>query len=148
MGTTKGRINAISVSKEKGTPKTGVPEAELKTDFGIVGDAHAGNEHRQISLLAVESTERLLAKDIKLSPGDFAENITTEGLDLRSLKVGSKLKIGRVELEITQLGKRCHRHCRISDRIGDCIMPREGVFARVTGPGRIKVGDVIEIIDD
>jgi MOSC domain-containing protein YiiM len=136
------------VSKEKGTPKTGVPEAELKTDFGIVGDAHAGNEHRQISLLAVESTERLLAKDIKLSPGDFAENITTEGLDLRSLKVGSKLKIGRVELEITQLGKRCHRHCRISDRIGDCIMPREGVFARVTGPGRIKVGDVIEIIDD
>jgi MOSC domain-containing protein YiiM len=136
------------VSKEKGTPKTGVPEAELKTDFGIVGDAHAGNGHRQISLLAVESTERLLAKDIKLSPGDFAENITTEGLDLRSLKVGSKLKIGRVELEITQLGKRCHRHCRISDRIGDCIMPREGVFARVTGPGRIKVGDVIEIIDD
>lgn len=146
--TTKGRINAISVSKKKGTPKTGVPEADLKTDFGIIGDAHAGNGHRQISLLAVESIKRLLAKGVKVSPGDFAENITTERLDLRSLKVGSKLKLGQAELEVTQLGKRCHRHCRISDRIGDCIMPREGVFARVTGPGRIKVGDTIEIIDD
>ena len=148
MGTTKGRINAISVSKEKGAPKTNVPEAELKPDFGIVGDAHAGNRHRQISLLAVESIAKLLAKDVKVSPGDFAENITTEGFDLRSLKVGSKLRVGQVELEVTQLGKRCHRHCRIFDRIGGCIMPQEGVFARVTGRGRIKVGDVIEIIDD
>jgi MOSC domain-containing protein YiiM len=146
--TTKGRIKAISVSKEKGTSKTGVPQAELKTDFGIVGDAHAGNGPRQVSLLAVESIDRLLAKDVKVSPGDFAENIMTEGFDLRALKVGSKLKLGRVELQVTQLGKTCHRRCQVFDRIGNCIMPREGIFARVTAPGRIKIGDVIEIIDD
>jgi MOSC domain-containing protein YiiM len=157
VGTTKGRIKAISVSKQKGTPKTNVPEADLKTDFGIVGDAHAGNGHRQVSLLAVESLDKLAIrlagklreKGVKTSPGDFAENIMTEGLDVRALKVGSKLRLGgRAELEITQLGKRCHRRCSIFSRLGDCVMPRDGVFARVTGPGRIKVGDVIEVVDD
>ena len=149
VGTTKGRINAISVSKQKGTPKTNVPEADLKTDYGIVSDAHAGNGHRQVSLLAVESLDKLREKGVKISPGDFAENIMTEGLDVRALKVGSKLRLGgRVELEITQLGKRCHRRRSVFDRLGECVMPRDGIFARVTGPGRIKVGDVIEVVDD
>ena len=149
MATTKGRIRAISVSGQKGTPKLNVPEAELRLDHGIVGDAHAGSGHRQVSLLAAESIERLRAKGLKIVPGDFAENITTEGLDVPSLKVGAKLKIGeQVELEISQLGKVCHGRCAVYYRLGDCIMPKEGVFARVVGGGRIKVGDWIEVTDD
>jgi MOSC domain-containing protein YiiM len=146
---TRGRIKAISVSKEKGTRKVNVPEAQLRTDFGIIGDAHAANWHRQVSLLAVESIDRMAAKGAKVSPGDFAENITTEGIDLLKLPTGSKLKLGkRVELEITQFGKKCHSRCEIFEQVGDCIMPREGIFAKVTRPGSIKVGDVIEVIAD
>lgn len=155
MGTTKGRLRAISISKERGTPKVNVNEADMKADFGIVGDAHAGNWLRQVSLLAVESIGKMVAEGLKVSPGDFAENITTEGIDLLTLKVGSKLKIGspanpscRVELEVTQLGKQCQRRCRVFEKVGDCIMPREGVFAKVTRPGRVKVGDVIEVFYD
>lgn len=155
MGTTKGRLRAISISKERGTPKVNVNEADMKADFGIVGDAHAGNWLRQVSLLAVESIGKMVAEGLKVSPGDFAENITTEGIDLLTLKVGSKLKIGspansscRVELEVTQLGKRCQGRCRVFEKVGDCIMPREGVFAKVTRPGRVKVGDVIEVFYD
>ena len=149
MAATKGRIKAISVSKEKGTRKVNVPKAELKADFGVVGDAHAGNWHRQVSLLAVESIDRMVAKGAKVSPGDFAENITTEGLNLHELPVGSKLKLGQsVELEITQFGKKCHSRCEIFEQVGDCIMPREGVFARVTRAGAISVGGVIEVIND
>jgi MOSC domain-containing protein YiiM len=149
VATTKGKIKAISISGQKGTPKLNVPQADLQADYGIVGDAHAGSEHRQVSLLAVESIERLREKGLKIVPGDFAENITTEGLDVRSLKVGAKLKVGeRAELEITQLGKACHGRCAVYYRLGDCIMPKEGVFARVIGAGRIKVGDCIEVTDD
>jgi MOSC domain-containing protein YiiM len=149
VATTKGTIRAISVSGQKGTPKLNVPEADLQVDHGVVGDAHAGSGHRQVSLLAVESIERLREKGLKIVPGDFAENITTEGLDVRSLKVGTRLKLGKdVELEITQLGKTCHGRCAVYDRLGDCIMPKEGVFARVTGAGRIRVGDRIEVTDD
>ncbi|MBA7640962.1 hypothetical protein ES703_48634 [subsurface metagenome] len=149
MATIKGRINAISVSKEKGTQKVNVSEAELKTDFGIIGDAHAGNWHRQVSLLAVESIEEMVAKGAKVSPGNFAENITTEGIDLLLLEVGSKLKLGEsTELEITQFGKRCHSRCEIFKQVGDCIMPREGIFAKVIKPGRINVGDAIEVLND
>jgi MOSC domain-containing protein YiiM len=145
----KGTIKAISVSKEKGTRKVNVPKAELKADFGVVGDAHAGNWHRQVSLLAVESIDRMVAKGAKVSPGDFAENITTEGLNLHELPVGSKLKLGQsVELEITQFGKKCHSRCEIFEQVGDCIMPREGVFAKVTKAGAINVGGVIEVIND
>ena len=130
-------------------PKTNVAQADLKADFGIVGDAHAGHGHRQVSLLGVESINKLREKGVSVSPGDFAENITTEDLPVKSLKLGSKLRIGgQVELEVTQLGKRCHRRCGIFDRLGECIMPRDGVFARVTTPGRIKVGDMIEVVDD
>lgn len=149
MATTEGRIKAISVSEQKGTQKVNVPEAELLADFGIIGDAHAGNWHRQVSLLAVESIDKMVEKGAEVSPGDFAENITTEGLNLHELSVGSKLKLGRsVELEVTQFGKKCHERCEIFERVGDCIMPREGVFARVIKAGSINVGDVIEAIND
>ena len=148
MATTRGTIKAISISENRGTRKTNVPEAELKTDFGIVGDAHAADWHRQVSLLAVESIDKMLAMGAKVSPGDFAENITTEGIDLPKLSVGNRLRVGQsVELEITQLGKQCHGRCEIFEQVGDCIMPREGIFAKVTGAGRISVGDVIEVID-
>jgi cyclic pyranopterin phosphate synthase len=149
VATIKGRIKAISVSKERGTQKTNVPKAEMKTDFGIVGDAHSGNWHRQVSLLGIESIDKMIAKGAKVTPGNFAENITTEGIDLCALEIGSKLKLGSgVELEITQLGKDCHSRCEIFEQIGDCIMPREGIFARVLKSGSISVGDTIEINTD
>lgn len=149
MAITRGRIRAISVSKEKGTQKVNVPEAELKAGFGLVGDAHAGDWHRQVSLLAAESIEKMVAKGAKVSPGNFAENITTEGIDLLKLSLGSRLRLGgSVELEVTQFGKQCHSRCAIFEQVGDCIMPREGIFAKVAAPGRIHVGDVIEVIDD
>jgi MOSC domain-containing protein YiiM len=145
----EGRIKAISVSKEKGTQKVNVPKAEVVADFGIVGDAHAGKWHRQVSLLASESIDKMVAMGASVSPGDFAENITTEGIDLLTLSVGGRLKLGEsVELEITQFGKRCHRRCEIFEQVGDCIMPREGTFARVTNGGSISIGDVIEAISD
>lgn len=149
MATIRGRIKAISVSKEKGTQKTNVPRAELKADFGIVGDAHSGNWHRQVSLLGLESIGKMVAKGAKVAPGNFAENITTEGIDLCSLKIGSKLRLGSdVELEITQFGKECHSRCEIFEQIGDCIMPREGIFAKVVKAGSINVGDFIEVVDN
>ena len=146
---TEGRVRAISVSKERGVQKVNVPDAELKADFGLVGDAHAGPWHRQVSLLGIESIEKMIAKGAKVSPGNFAENITTEGIDLLALSLGSKLRLGKsVELEVTQFGKECHSRCEIFQQVGDCVMPREGIFARVTKAGRIRVGDLIEVIDD
>ena len=137
------------MSEEKGTQKVNVPEAELRIDCGIVGDAHAGKWHRQVSLLAIESIEKMIAMGADVSPGNFAENITTEGIDLLALSLGGKLRLGEsAELEITQFGKKCHSHCEIFQQVGDCIMPREGIFAKVIGPGRISVGDVIEVVDD
>ena len=147
MATTKGVIKAISISKERGTKKYNVPTARLKAGFGIEGDAHAGDWHRQISLLGKESIEKMRAKGADVTEGDFAENITTEGIDLQSLEIGSKLRLGpEAEIEITQSGKKCHGDCAIFQQIGDCIMPREGLFAKVTKPGRIKTGDPIEVL--
>ena len=149
MAIISGRIKAISVSKQKGMKKGNVPAALLQVDYGIVGDAHAGKWHRQVSLLGFESFAEMTAKGANVSPGDFAENITTEGIDLRILKPGDRLRLGvDAELEITQSGKRCHRRCEIFKQIGDCIMPREGTFARVIKGGCINVGDSIEVIDD
>jgi len=143
-----GRVKAISVSKEKGTQKVNVAEAELRADFGIIGDAHAGNWHRQVSLLGAESINKMIEKGAAVGPGSFAENITTEDIDLLALEVGTKLRIGQsARLEITQFGKACHSRCEIFELVGDCIMPREGVFAKVTGSGRLAVGDVIEAVD-
>ena len=149
MAAIKGRIKAISVSKQKGMQKVNVPGAELRIDHGIVGDAHAGNWDRQISLLEIESIDIMAAKGAKVSPGDFAENITTEGIDLSELKIGDKLKLGtNVEIKITQFGKQCHGRCIIYEQIGDCIMPRKGVFAKVSREGSIRVSDIIEVITD
>ena len=148
MATIKGRIKAISVSKDRGTRKHNVPTAELKAGFGITTDAHAGNWHRQISLLGQESIDKFRAKGADIKPGDFAENITTEGIDLASLAIGSKLKLGSdAEVEITQFGKQCHQGCEILKQVGDCIMPREGVFAKVTKAGEAKVGDIVEVLN-
>ena len=149
MAAIKGRIRAISISEQKGMRKINMPEAELRIDHGIVGDAHAGNWDRQISLLEVESIDIMAAKGAKVSPGDFAENITTEGIDLSELKLGDKLKLGtEVEIKITKFGKQCHGRCIIYEQIGDCIMPRRGVFAKVDREGSIKVGDTIEVMTD
>ena len=149
VAATKGRIKAISVSKQKGMQKVNVPDAELRADHGIVGDAHAGDWYRQISLLDIESIDIMIAKGANVSPGGFAENITTEGIEMSALKVGDKLRLGEeVEIKITQFGKQCHGRCKIYEQIGDCIMPREGVFARVGRGGSIRVGDDIEVIAD
>lgn len=145
----RGKIKAISLSKEKGTQKVNVPEAELRTDFGIIGDAHAGNWHRQVSLLGAESINKMTEKGANVAPGSFAENITTEGIDLLALEVDAKLKLGEdIELQITQFGKKCHSRCEIFEQVGDCVMPREGVFAKVNKAGRLRVGDSIEVLDD
>ena len=149
MATIEGRIRAISISKQKGIPKTNVPQADLQAGLGVVGDVHADGGHRQVSLLAAEEIDRICGDGASISPGDFAENITTQGLDLRALKVGSKLKLGdTVELVVTQLGKHCHGRCAIFEKLGDCIMPREGIFARVIASGQVKMGDIIELMMD
>jgi len=145
--TTKGKIKAISISKKRGTRKHNIAAAELKVDFGILDDAHGGNWHRQVSLLAAESIEKMTARGASVAAGDFAENITTEGIDMSILSLGSKLKLGdAAEIEISQFGKKCHSQCEIFQQLGDCIMPRKGIFAKVTKPGQIKQGDAIEVI--
>lgn len=149
MAQSQGVIRAISVSRSKGIPKTNIARAQLQCDHGIVGDAHAGSWHRQISLLAAESIDKMVARGARVGPGAFAENITTAGLDLCGLHLGSRLRLGdAVELEITQFGKKCHSRCAIFHQVGDCVMPREGVFAKVITPGWIATGDRIEVRDD
>ena len=146
----KACILAISISTKKGIPKSNVETAFLKENFGIEGDAHAGNWHRQVSLLTMESIERMIQKGLThLVPGIFAENITTSGFDMIVLKVGNKIKIGcSAELEITQIGKACNTKCSIYQAAGDCIMPREGIFTKVIKSGIICVNDSIEKIED
>jgi len=141
----KGQIAAISISGKKGVQKKNVRRALLEKEHGIVGDAHSGSE-RQVSLLALESIEKMKEKGVDVKPGDFAENITTQGIGLLKLTPGIRLKIGKdVVLEITQIGKDCHERCSIYYQAGDCIMPREGIFARVLQSGTIKPGDDIVI---
>lgn len=138
-----GRVAAISRSVSKGTPKANVSEVRLIADWGLEGDAHAGEGHRQVSLLAIESIRKMAEKGVVVPPGGFAENITTEQVDLMSLMPGDRLAVGEAELEITQLGKVCHERCAIYEQAGDCVMPREGVFARVVRGGRARVGDPV-----
>jgi MOSC domain-containing protein YiiM len=143
------KIVSIAVSKKKGTPKTPVEEAFLSKDHGLEGDAHAGPWHRQVSLLASESIEQANARGLDVGFGDFAENIATVGVDWKTLPIGTRALLGeQVMIEITQIGKECHNRCAIYYKAGDCIMPREGVFARVLAEGRIKCGDPVKIIEN
>ena len=141
-----GKIISLNISVTTGTGKKPVESVDVKPDHGIVGDAHARNWHRQISLLAQESIDIMIKKGLDLKPGAFAENITTKGLDLASLPVGTRLMAGNVELEITQIGKKCHAKCDIFQKVGDCIMPREGIFAKVITPGTIQQNDEISVV--
>ncbi|MGA7836991.1 MAG: MOSC domain-containing protein, partial [Ignavibacteriaceae bacterium] len=140
-----GKVLAISISKKKGIPKTNIDTANLIENHGIEGDVHAGNWHRQVSFLAIESINKMREAGIpKLRPGAFAENITTEFLILPEIEIGTKIKIGdEALLEITQIGKECHSKCAIFVKIGDCVMPREGIFAKVIKSGSIKSDDEI-----
>lgn len=141
------KVVSVCISEKKGTRKHKVDFVELKKNHGIVGDAHAGDWHRQVSFLAVESLEKM-KKDIPtLDSGDFAENIMTEGLVLYELPIGTHLKVGETELEITQIGKECHQGCEIRKITGDCVMPREGIFGIVIKEGKVFPGDEIEILD-
>lgn len=140
----EGIIKAISISDTRGTKKRNVPQAVCIENFGIEHDAHAGSPVRQISLLADESIEHIRKKMPEIQPGAFAENITTGGIDLLKLKIGTKLKIGNeVVLSVSQIGKECHTPCHIYRTVGDCVMPREGIFAVVEKGGLIKPGDTI-----
>ncbi|MDI6905929.1 MAG: MOSC domain-containing protein [Thermoanaerobacterales bacterium] len=144
-----GRIVAVCTSAAKGVKKENVGEAELRAGHGLVGDAHAGEWHRQVSMLALESIERMRSKGLDVGPGDFAENLTTEGIVLYTLPVGTRLRIGpEVVAEVTQIGKQCHVGCAVFKQVGDCIMPREGIFVKVVVPGRVRIGDTVEVIDD
>lgn len=146
MNELQGKIVAVCTSAKKGERKVDVGTALLLAGLGMEGDAHAGFAHRQISLLAVESIEKMKQKCADLVPGDFAENLTVEGLDLPGLPVGTHLHVGDVVLKVSQIGKECHQGCAIRQAVGDCVMPREGIFATVERGGRISRGDVIEVI--
>jgi len=140
----KACVFAVSISEKKGTKKRNVEFVRLRENFGIIGDAHAGTKNREVSLLAMESIKKMRVKGLNVGPGDFAENITTEGIDLLSLKLKDKLKIGRnVLLEVSQIGKVCHTRCAIYYQSGDCVMPKEGVFTKVLEEGVVKPGDEI-----
>jgi MOSC domain-containing protein YiiM len=139
-----GRVVAVSISSRKGIKKTNVQTGRLIQDFGFETDAHAGNWHRQVSLLAMESIQKIREKGLEVMPGDFAENITTEGLRLWELPLGTRLRIGDTALvELTQIGKECHSRCAIYHQVGDCVMPREGIFVKVLEEGVIRPGDLI-----
>lgn len=141
MGTA--RVVAVSVSGRKGEKKTPVPRATLVPDHGVERDAHAGPGHRQVSLLSAESIAKMREKGLSVGPGDFAENVTVEGIDLAALKVGDRLIVGEAVVEISQIGKECHDRCAIYFQAGDCVMPREGIFARVLRGGVVAPGDPV-----
>lgn len=140
------KVIAVCISEKKGTMKHPVDSVQLKKEHGIIGDAHAGNWHRQVSLLADKSVEKMRAKFPDIPIGAFAENILTEGIELCTLPIGTKLRIGETLLEVTQIGKECHADCAIRQQVGDCVMPREGIFAIVLEEGIVKAGDAISIL--
>ncbi len=144
----RGKVLAVNISEKKGVSKKSIPEGTMVKDFGLEGDAHGGKWHRQVSLMGQESIDKMKDLGIKgLCSGKFAENITTEGITLYGLEVGTRLKVGEALLEISQIGKECHQKCAIYKTVGDCIMPREGVFARVLEGGKVRPGDTIEKIE-
>ncbi|MGI5997046.1 MAG: MOSC domain-containing protein [Lutispora sp.] len=144
----EGRVIAVNRSEKKGVIKTPISEGYFKVDYGLIGDAHAGNWHRQVSLLGIESINKMKALGIEgLCTGKFAENITTEGIVLHELPVGTKLQIGETIQEVTQIGKECHRGCAIFEQVGNCIMPIEGIFTKVLKEGIVRPGDIIKVLD-
>jgi len=144
----EGRVLAVCTSQKKGVPKRDAGRAELRPDWGIVGDAHAANWHRQVSLLAWESIEKMRALGLNVHAGSFAENITTSGICLVELPVGTRLRIGEALVEVTQIGKVCHDKCAIYYQAGDCVMPREGIFVAVLEGGTVRAGDAVEVVPD
>lgn len=140
-----GTVMAICISEKRGTQKKRIPEAELIEAFGIKEDAHAGNWHRQVSLLSYETIEAFKQRGAEVQDGAFGENIVVSGIDLIHLPVGTKLRSGEVLLEVTQIGKECHSHCEIYHKMGECIMPSNGIFSKVLHGGIIKAGDEISI---
>lgn len=148
MSEVVGKVLAVNISKQKGVIKESIPEGFFQEDHGLVGDAHAGKWHRQVSLLAQESIDKMTEIGIEgLCSGKFAENITTEGIVLHKLPVGTKVKIGETIQEVSQIGKECHSGCAIKVQVGQCIMPKEGIFTRVLKSGAVKVGDLIELLN-
>lgn len=143
-----GKVIAVCVSQQKGTQKQNVGSARFVADWGIEGDAHAGKWHRQISLLSHEQVEAFRARGASVEHGAFGENLVVEGFDFKALPIGTRFQCGDVVLELTQIGKQCHAHCEIYQVMGDCIMPREGVFARVLRGGTISVGDQLTILEE
>ena len=143
-----GNVLAVCVSTEKGTQKQNVGTAVFVEDWGIEGDAHAGKWHRQVSLLSHEKIEAFRARGAQVEDGAFGENLVVSGIDFRSLPLGTKFQCNDVVLELTQIGKECHNSCEIYKIMGDCIMPREGVFTRVLHGGSISVGDTLRILED
>ncbi len=141
-------LQAICVSERRGTPKTPVPEGELLADWGLRGDAHAGNWHRQVSLLGLGQIEDFRRRGADVGPGAFGENLIVDGLRVNTLPVVTRLRVGGALLEITQIGKECHSRCRIYETMGECIMPREGVFARVLRGAAIRPGDAVAVLPD
>jgi len=140
------RVISVNVSKDKGEKKHNIEKCMLIKDMGLKDDAHAGFMNRQVSLLARESIEKIRKMGLDVVPGDFAENLTTEGIDLPSLPIGTKLLVGDgIVLRVTQIGKECHARCAIFQQVGDCVMPREGIFAEVLTEGEVKVGDTIRV---
>ena len=143
--TDMGNVIAVCTSPAKGTQKTNVGTAQFQEDWGIVGDAHAGKWHRQVSLLSWDKIEAFRSRGAEVRDGDFGENLVVSGIDFRALPIGTKFRCNDVVLELTQIGKQCHAHCAIYHQMGDCIMPREGVFCKVLAGGTIAPGDLIEI---
>ncbi len=141
-----GKVIAVCTSNQQGMQKQNINEGTLKKEWGLEGDAHASTWHRQLSLLAIESIEKIRQQGLEVGPGDFAENITTEGIDLVNLPIGTNMQLGETLLEVTQIGKECHDRCAVYYQAGDCVMPREGIFARVLRGGNIKTGDTIEVV--
>lgn len=143
------KVLAVNISETKGVPKHSIEKGYFEVNNGLVGDAHAGNWHRQVSLLGMESIDKVKAMGLKgLCMGKFAENLTTDGIILYELPVGTKLKIGETLMEVTQIGKECHEGCAIRKLVGDCVMPREGIFTKVLTAGWIKPGDDITVVED
>lgn len=138
-------VVAVCISANKGERKSPVEAVELRVNHGIVGDAHAGEWHRQVSLLAEESIDKMRLQGLSVDPGAFAENITTRNIELTTLPVGAKVSVGEALLEITQIGKECHTRCAIYHLAGDCVMPKEGIFAKVLRGGTVRPGDSVAI---